>query len=233
MLPTPLTIRRHPTGRNSKIRTITTTTNCRATTNGSPAIDPQNPANRIAASRRRAGAITRIETMQVITILLVALTAQAGAKKAQDTAKITITAETACGHCTFGFGDSCALCLKLDDVTPILLEGKPTEEFFDSRLNSTLIVVEGILSVNKDKRLVLKADKARAYTEKEKGKAPNKGEAHVEGEVIAFNAKSAIRNGDHPIVLAVKETEGKSATMTGILAIDKDGKLRLDAKKAK
>jgi hypothetical protein len=169
--------------------------------------------------------------MKIISIFLLALVAQADAKKTPAKAKVTITAETACGHCTFGFGDSCALCLKLDDVTPILLEGKPTEEFFDARLNSTPIVVEGALSVNKDKRLVLKADKARAYAEKDKGKAPNKGEARIDGEVITVNDTSAIRNGNHPIALAAKETEGKSVTVTGILAVDKEGKLRLDSKK--
>jgi hypothetical protein len=169
--------------------------------------------------------------MQIITVFLLALTAQADAKKTPAPAKVTITAETACGHCTFGFGDSCALCLKLDDVTPILLEGKPTEQFFESRLNSALIVVEGTLSVNKDKRLVLKADKARAYTEKDKGKAPNKGDARIEGEVIVVNGKTAVRNGDHPIVLADKQAEGKEANVTGVLAMDKDGKLRLEAKK--
>jgi hypothetical protein len=168
--------------------------------------------------------------MKLITLFLIALTAQADAKKTPAPAKVTITAETACGHCTFGFGDSCALCLKLDDATPILLEGKPTEQFFDSRLSSTLIIVEGTLSVNKDKRLVLKADKARAYADKDKGKAPNKGDVRIEGEVIAVNGKPAIRNGEYSIALADKTAEGKPVTVTGMLSIDKDGKLRLDMK---
>jgi hypothetical protein len=170
--------------------------------------------------------------MNILAVLLLAVVADGDVKKSPAPAKITITAETACGHCTFGFGDSCALCLKLNDVTPILLEGKASEEFFESRLNSTLIVVEGTLSVNKDKRLVLKTAKARAYTDKDKGKSPNKGEARIEGDVIAVNGTPAIRNGDHPIALAGKHTDGKSATVTGTLAIDKDGKLRLEAKKA-
>jgi hypothetical protein len=169
--------------------------------------------------------------MQFTAVFLLALVAQSDAKKTPAPAKITITAETACGHCTFGFGDSCALCLKLDDVTPILLEGKASEEFFESRLSSTLIIVEGTLSVNQDKRLVLKADKARAYTEKDKDKAPKKGDVRIEGDVIAVNGKAAFRNGEHPISLAGKQTEGKNTTLTGTLAIDKDGKLRLDSKK--
>ena len=168
--------------------------------------------------------------MQIITVFLLALTAQADAKKTPAPAKVTITAETACGHCTFGFGDSCALCLKLDDVTPILLEGKATEEFFESRLSGTLLIVEGTLSVNKDKRLVLKAEKARTFADKDKGKAPNKGEACIEGDVVSVKGAPAIRNGDYPIALAGKHTEGKPATVTGVLAIDKDGKVRLETK---
>jgi hypothetical protein len=168
--------------------------------------------------------------MQAYAICLLALVAGFDDKKAPTPAKVTITAETACGHCTFGFGDSCALCLKLDDVTPIILEGKASEEFFDSRLSGTLLIVEGTLSVNKDKRLVLKADKARAFADKDKGKAPNKGEACIEGDVVSVKGAPAIRNGDYPIALAGKHTEGKPATLTGVLAIDKEGKLRLETK---
>ena len=168
--------------------------------------------------------------MQAYAICLLALVAGFEDKKAPAPAKLTITAETACGHCTFGFGDSCALCLKLDDVTPIILEGKPTEEFFDSRLSGTLLIVEGTLSVNKDKRLVLKADKARVFADKDKGKAPNKGEARIDGDVITVKGTPAIRNGDYPIALAGKHTEGKPTSVSGVLAIDKDGKLRLDTK---
>ena len=95
--------------------------------------------------------------MQLITVLLLAIVTQSDAKKTPAPAKVTITAETACGHCTFGLGDSCALCLKLDDVTPILLEGKASEQFFDSRLNSTLIVVEG--TAQRSTRVVLQGAK--------------------------------------------------------------------------
>jgi len=169
--------------------------------------------------------------MQTYALCLLALVSGFDDKKAPAPAKLTITAETACGHCTFGFGDSCALCLKLDDVTPIILEGKSTEKFFESRLSGTVLIVEGTLTVNKDKRLVLKAEKARVFADKDKGKAPNKGEARIEGEVISVKGSPAIRNGNYPIALAGKHTEGKPASLTGELAIDKDGKLRLGQKK--
>jgi hypothetical protein len=169
--------------------------------------------------------------MNILAVLLLTLVAEGDAKKTPAPAKLTITAETACTHCTFGFGDSCGLCLKLDDVTPVILEGKAAEEFFESRLNGTLIVVEGTLTVNKDKRLVLKANKARAYSDKDKGKAPAKGEARIEGVVVLAKDAPAIRNGEHPIALAGKHAEGKQETVQGILAIDKSGSLRLEPKK--
>jgi len=170
--------------------------------------------------------------MSITALLLVALVADGDAKKPLPPAKVTITAETGCTHCTFGFGDSCALCLKLDDVTPIILEGKATEEFFESRLTGALIVVDGNLSVNEDKRLVLKADKARAYADKDKGKAPTKGEARIEGIVVRVKDAPAIRNGAHPIVLAGKHDEGKQETVLGMLKLDKSGAIRLETKKA-
>jgi hypothetical protein len=46
--------------------------------------------------------------------LLLALSVAAD-KPAPPTAKATVTAEVACLHCTFGEGDGCAVCLKLDE----------------------------------------------------------------------------------------------------------------------
>jgi hypothetical protein len=170
--------------------------------------------------------------MSTAAILLLALVGDGDAKKSPPAAKVTITAETACTHCTFGFGDSCAVCLKLDEVTPIILEGKAAEEYFESRLTGALLVVEGALSVNADKRLVLKIDKARPYADKDKGKAPAKGETRVEGTVYAEKGTVAIRNGDHPIHVDGKRLEeGKTAAATGLLSLDKNGKVRFEVKK--
>jgi len=170
--------------------------------------------------------------MSITTLLVLALLADGESKKPLPPAKVTITAETACTHCTFGFGDSCGTCLRLDDITPIILEGKAAEEYFESRLTGTLIVVEGTLSVNKDKRLVLKSDKARPYADKDKGQAPAKGEARIEGVVVLVKDAPVIRNGEHPIALTGKHVEGKQETVLGILSLDKSGSLRLEAKKA-
>jgi hypothetical protein len=170
--------------------------------------------------------------MSITALLMLALVADGEGKKPLPPAKVTITAETACTHCTFGFGDSCAVCLRLDDVTPIILEGKAAEEYFESRLTGTLLVVEGTLTVNKDKRMVLKSDKARPFADKDKGQAPAKGEVRIEGVVVLVKEAPAIRNGDHPIGLTGKHAEGKQETVLGILSLDKTGSLRLETKKA-
>src|SRR5438552_15034249 len=75
-------------------------------------------------------------------------------------ARVTITAELACLHCTFGQGENCAVCLKLDDKTPLPLAGKAAKEFEEMRLSKKLLVAEGTLSLDKDKRLLLTRDKA-------------------------------------------------------------------------
>jgi len=170
--------------------------------------------------------------MSITALLLLALVADGDSKKTPPAAKVTVTAETACTHCTFGFGESCALCLKLDESTPIILEGKAAEECFESRLSGTLLVVEGALSVNADKRMVLRVAKARPYSDKDKAKAPDKGQARVEGTVYSEKGTLAIRNGDHAILLHGKQPEaGKAAALDGELSLDKAGKIQLEAKK--
>jgi hypothetical protein len=172
----------------------------------------------------------------ILMLALVAPSANEDAKKGPPAAKVTVTAESACLHCTFGVGDSCALCLKLDETTPVVLEGKPSEEFFENRLTGALLVVEGTLSVNKDKRLVLTTAKARPYTDKDKGKAPEKGEVRVSGTpYLARDGGVALRNGAHPIMLdgklADRGKEAKSLTASGKMSLDKGGTVRLAAKK--
>src|SRR5437588_3418090 len=106
---------------------------------------------------------------------LLALAAPAADKDAKPApAKVTITAELACLHCTFGEGDSCAVCLKIDDKTPVLLTGKAAKEFEPLRLEKKVLVAAGTLTVNKDKRLVLTLDKAHLFTDKDRQTAPAK-----------------------------------------------------------
>ena len=54
-------------------------------------------------------------------------------KKSSPSARATVTAELACLHCEFGQGDSCAACLKIDDKTPIVLEGKVAKDLLKQR----------------------------------------------------------------------------------------------------
>src|SRR6266581_2267465 len=104
--------------------------------------------------------------MTQLAVLLLALTTPAvdqgttDAAKTAAPARVTITAELACLHCTFGEGDHCAVCLKVDDQTPVVLEGKAAQQFEEARLSKKVLVAEGTLSVDKDKRLVLTSDNA-------------------------------------------------------------------------
>jgi hypothetical protein len=75
-------------------------------------------------------------------------------------AKVTVTAPLACLHCTFGEGDSCAVCLKLDDKTPLVLAGKAAKELFEFRLSKKVVTLEGALSLTKEKRMQLTSDVA-------------------------------------------------------------------------
>src|SRR5262249_29647140 len=141
---------------------------------------------------------------------------------------VVITAELACLHCTFGEGDGCAVCLKLNATTPVLLAGKVAKQFHEDRLDRKVVVVEGTLSRNKDKRLVLTGDTGRFYTVKDKGKrrvhhanpvgfypvkergrAPAKGEVRVAGLAccgqcdlkVCDECTLAVSNGKMPIIL--------------------------------
>jgi hypothetical protein len=168
-------------------------------------------------------------------------------KKPSPTARVTLTAELACLHCTFGEGDGCAVCLKVDAKTPVLLEGKAAKQFEEDRLSKKVVVVEGTLALNKDKRLVLTAGSGRFYAAKDKGKVPAKGQARVAGTAccgqcdlaLCDECTLAVKNGKFPIILdgklAAQHAEGgkeaKSVTATGTLFVDKRGLVRLNALK--
>jgi hypothetical protein len=180
-------------------------------------------------------------------VLLAALPAadqKAPAKPAAPPARVTVTAETACLHCTFGEGEHCALCLKLDDKTPVLLEGKAAKPFFASRLDGKVVVAEGTLTLSKDKRLVLTCDSAHAWTDKDKGQAPEKGKVRVAGTAVCGSCDLgvcdectlAVGNGALPVVLDGKLAAGhaeakdkQTLTAVGKLFRDKRGLLRLQA----
>jgi hypothetical protein len=180
-------------------------------------------------------------------VLLAALPAadqKAAAKPAAPPARVTVTAATACLHCSFGEGDHCALCLKLDDKTPVLLEGKSAKPFFAGRLDGKVVVAEGTLALSKEKRLVLTCAGVHAWTDKDKGQAPDKGKVRVAGTAccgqcdlgLCDTCTLAVANSALPVVLdgklAAGHAEAKDAqalTATGKLFRDKRGLLRLQA----
>jgi hypothetical protein len=166
------------------------------------------------------------------------------AKKASAPARVTVTASLACLHCTFGEGDGCAACLKLDDKTPLVLAGKGAADLEKERFSKKVLVAEGTLSVNKDKRMVLTIESSHFFDEeKDKGKVPEAGLARISGATacahcdlnLAKECTVAIRNGDSAVVLDGKLAKScsedvKAITAVGKLFIDKDGLVRLDAK---
>ena len=179
-------------------------------------------------------------------VLLAALPGadQKAAKPAGPPARVTVTAETACLHCSFGEGDDCALCLKLDDKTPVLLEGKAAKPFFEGRLERKVVVAEGTLALSKDKRLVLTCDNVHARSDKDKGKAPDKGKVRVAGTAccgscdlgVCDECTLSVANGAVPVVLDGKlaaghaeAKEGQTLTAVGKLFRDRRGLLRLQA----
>jgi hypothetical protein len=182
--------------------------------------------------------------MMVASVAACLLVAAEPAKENKaPSARIVVTAEAACLHCTFGEGESCAVCLKIDDKTPILLEGKPAEDLFKIRLRKQVHVVEGTLKL-KDKKMILVAEKSRPYDEKEKDKAPAKGLAYLQGPAICGRCDLslcdectlAVKNGDTPIILqgelAADHAPGKGTLLvTGKLYVDDRGLLRILAKK--
>jgi hypothetical protein len=164
--------------------------------------------------------------------------------RAARTARVTVTAELACLHCTFGEGDGCAVCLKIDDKTPVLLAGKAAKQLEEMRLSKKVVVVTGTLSLNKDKRLVLASGDAHLFGDADKGKAPAKGQARVEGLPacgscdlkLCDECTLAVVNGTVPIILdgklAREHAEGaRAVTALGRLFLDRRGLVRLDASK--
>jgi hypothetical protein len=183
--------------------------------------------------------------MSSIAALVVALALPAAEPQAKEApARVTLTAELACLHCTFGEGDGCAVCLKLDDRTPILLAGKVAKQFEKDNLSKKVVVIEGVLSV-KDRKLLLTADAGRFGTDADKDRAPAKGQARVVGQpccgmcdlMLCDACILAIRNAAFPLVLdgklafqhAEQGKEAKSVTTSGTLFLDKTGLLRLRA----
>jgi hypothetical protein len=158
-------------------------------------------------------------------------------------ARVTVTAELACMHCTFGEGDGCAVCLKIDAKTPVLLAGPAAKRFEDMRLSKKVVVVSGTLTLDKDKRLVLTGD-GRLQTDKDAAKAPPKGQARVEGTptcgscnlMVCDECTLAVVNAATPIILDGKLARDhaesyRAITAVGRLFIDRRGLLRLDATK--
>lgn len=188
--------------------------------------------------------------MQAITVLLM-LSAFADGKdeKATPPAQITVTAQLVCMHCDFGEGEGCAAALKIDDKTPILLEGKAAKEFYKLRFDGKVLVATGTLSVNKDRRMVLTSDSAHVFGDADKGKAPAQGLMRVLGSPVCGRCELAlcdectlaILNAKTPIVLdgdlaSQHAEEGKSSKQANVVGkpyIDKRGLLRLNAKDVK
>jgi hypothetical protein len=165
-------------------------------------------------------------------------------KKPAPTARVTVAAELACLHCTFGVGDGCAVCLKLDDKTPLLLAGKAAKQFEDMRLTKKVLFAVGSVALDKNKQLVLTSDEARLFTMKDKSLAPPHGQIRVEGTPtcgkcnlkLCDECTVAILNGTSPIVLdgklAKDHADGaKAVTAIGRPFVDKRGIVRVDATK--
>lgn len=164
-------------------------------------------------------------------------------KKAQP-AKVTVTADLVCLHCAFGVGDGCCAALKLDDKTPIRLTGKQADELENERFGKKVYVINGTLTVGKDKVLTLAVDSARVFTDKDKELAPTKGEVRISGTSacghcdlkITDSCRVALKNADFPILLDGKEAEkceadGKLYTATGKLSLNKAGVVQLEIRK--
>jgi hypothetical protein len=180
--------------------------------------------------------------MTALTLALAVLAAPAD--KPAPPAQVVITADLACLHCTFGEGERCAVCLKVDDKTPVLLAGKLAARFEEMRLDRKVVSVEGVLTLDKEKRLVLTGEQGRLVTDADKGKVPDKGQARVAGAALCGSCDLnlcdrctlAVGNGAFPIILdgklAADHAEAvKQLTVVGRLYVDKRGLVRLDASK--
>src|SRR5688572_11722056 len=120
-----------------------------------------------------------------VLLISVPIAGLSGQSKKTPPAKVAITAELVCMHCDFGLGDDCAPALRMGK-TPVLLAGKVAKDFEDDRFDQKFLVVEGALTLNKKKHLVLTSDKGVFYTAENKT-APAKGTARVEGAPICGN----------------------------------------------
>jgi hypothetical protein len=167
--------------------------------------------------------------------LLLALGAPAADTPAKPAAaKVTITAELVCQHCTFGIEDrdGCGACLKLDEKTPVLLNGKIADDLLKARFDKKIYVAEGTLSIDKQKRMVLTLSGARERTDADKGKVPEPGQARVIGTVQTTNDTVIIQNGDTPVTVETKAAAPKEGSppvaAVGKLSV-KDGKLRVES----
>ncbi len=187
--------------------------------------------------------------MTSVSLLLLALAVPAADADAKDAkkgppAKVVVTGEIACLHCTFGEGEGCAACLKIDDKTPIVLAGKAGDALESERFSKKVVVAEGTLSINKDKRMMLTVDSAHFLSDKDKGKVPEAGQVRVVGDAICASCdlklskecNVAVRNAAAPIVLAGKDAERcpepdpTIVTAVGRPYLDKDGLLHIELK---
>jgi hypothetical protein len=180
-------------------------------------------------------------TCIALLLLPLAATGQDKAEKSPPPATVTVTAEIACLHCTFGEGEGCAVCLKLDSKTPVLLGGKLADQFREDRLTKKTVVVTGVLTIGKDKHMLLTGDKG---TFASKADEAAKGQTKVTGTPVCGKCDLklceectlAIANGPKAIVLDGKRAQDhaddyKGITAVGRLFLDKRGLLRLDAAK--
>lgn len=179
--------------------------------------------------------------------ILALLSTNQQAKTAAPPARATMTAPLACLHCTFGEGDSCALCLKLDEKTPVLLTGKAAKPFESERLGGQLVIASGSLALNKDKRFELFSEEVLPATPKALESAPAKGYVRVTGHACCAKCDlgkfeqctMAVKNAAAPLVLAGKladqhageSAEPRPVVVTGRLSVDKAGVIRLEAVK--
>jgi hypothetical protein len=157
-------------------------------------------------------------------VLLTLVAADAG--KAPPPAKVAVTAQLGCLHCDFGEGDECAVCLKINELTPVMLAGKAGKDLAEDRLSRKVVVIDGVLTLNKDKRLVLTGDRFQLLTGTDAEKAP-KGQARIVGTAcfpIILDGKLADQH--------AHAEEQQTLTAEGRLFVDKKGLVRLEATKA-
>jgi hypothetical protein len=148
-------------------------------------------------------------------------------------AKVTMTAEVVCGHCSFGIESEggCFAALKLDDKTPVILKGKASEPLARATFDKKIFVVEGTLSLNKDKRMVLTLTSARERTDADKEKAPAAGTVRINGTVESKDGSLTIQNGEVPLALGdgkFAKPEANTLVEAAGKVVVKDGKVTLD-----